>query len=78
LEQIVGASVIDLKPREWGGWGYRGSRRAFGRAAVVLRAGPAIRLDLTDRRTFAVTVDDAATGAGLVNDLRARIGGVGR
>lgn len=56
------------------GWGYRGSRRTFGRAALVLRTGPAIRLDLTDNRTFAVTVDDAATGAGLLNDLRARAG----
>jgi len=74
LEQIVGASAIELRPTEWGGWGYRGSRRAFGRAAVVLRAGPAIRLDLTDNKTFAVTVDDAATGAGLLNDLRARTG----
>ena len=74
LEQVINASAIDLRPSEWGGWGYRGSRRAFGRAAVVLRAGPAIRLDLTDNRTFAVTVDDAATGAGWLNDLRDRVG----
>jgi hypothetical protein len=56
---------------EWGGWGYRGSRRAFGRSAVVLRGGGAIRLLLTDGTKFAVTVDDAAAGAGLLTDLLA-------
>ena len=54
---------------QWGGWGYRGSRTAFGRAAVVLRGGDAIRLRLTGGSEFAVTVDDAAAGAALLTDL---------
>ncbi len=74
LERIRRADAIDLKPLAWGGWGYRGSRKVLRRAAVVLRAGDAIRLDLTDGSEFAVTVDDAAAGAGLINDLRARAG----
>jgi hypothetical protein len=41
----------------------------FGAAAVVLRRGPALRLTLRDGKTFLVTVDDAATGAALLNDL---------
>lgn len=41
-----------------------------GRAAVVLRRGPAVRLDLGDGRTFLVTVDDPENGAGVLNDLR--------
>jgi len=71
LSEIRRADAIDLRPMDWGGWGYRGSRRAMGRAAVVLRRGAAIRLDLADGSTFAVTVDDAATAAGVLNDLRA-------
>ncbi len=73
LAEIRRADAIDLRPTEWGGWGYRGSRRAMGRAAIVLRRGAAIRLDLADGSTFAVTVDDAATAAGVLNDLRAGI-----
>ncbi|MGO9672471.1 MAG: hypothetical protein ACLPS1_28540, partial [Streptosporangiaceae bacterium] len=69
LPRITAAERIDLKPMQWGGWGYRGSRTAFGRAAVVLRGGDAIRLRLTDGSEFAVTVDDAATGAALLTDL---------
>jgi lysylphosphatidylglycerol synthetase-like protein (DUF2156 family) len=71
LDQISRAERIDLRPLEWGGWGYRGSRKAFRRAAVVLRSGDAIKLKLTDGSEFAVTVDDAATGAALLAGLLA-------
>jgi len=69
LDDIRRAERVDLAPLQWGGWGYRGSRKAFGRAAVVLRGGDAIKLQLTDGGEFAVTVDDAATGAALLADL---------
>jgi hypothetical protein len=74
LDDIRRAERIDLVPLQWGGWGYRGSRKAFGRAAVVLRGGDAIKLQLTDGGEFAVTVDDAATGAALLADLLAQEG----
>jgi len=50
-------------------FGYRGSLTVFGSAAVALRRGPALSLTLRDHKTFIVTVDDAATGAALLNDL---------
>jgi hypothetical protein len=68
LDRLQRAEPIELRPLDWGGWGYRGSR-ALGRSAVVLRGGEAIRLELADRGEFAVTVDDAVSGAGLLNDL---------
>jgi lysylphosphatidylglycerol synthetase-like protein (DUF2156 family) len=74
LDHVSQAERIDLRPLEWGGWGYRGSRKAFRRAAVVLRSGDAIKLKLTDGSEFAVTVDDAATGAAVLADLLARYG----
>jgi hypothetical protein len=64
LARITGASVIDLRPLKWGGWGYRGSLRLFRKAAVVLRAGEALRLDLVGHGLFVITVDGAADGAG--------------
>jgi hypothetical protein len=72
LDEVASAEAIEIRPAEWGGWGYRGSRRALGRAAVVVRAGPGIRLELTDGSTMAVTVDDAERAAALLNDLLAR------
>jgi hypothetical protein len=46
-----------------------GSLLTFGDVSVVLRGGPALQLTLRDGKTFLVTVDDAATGAALLNDL---------
>ena len=69
LDRIERASSIDVKPMSHGGWGYRGSMALFGKAAVVIRSGPGIQLDLTNGKSFVVTVDDADTGAAVLNDL---------
>jgi len=67
MDRIDKATVIDVRPMEWGGWGYRGSLKLMNQAAVVHRAGPGVRLDLDDGKVFVVTVDDPETPAGLVN-----------
>lgn len=72
VEDIDHASTIDLLPMEWGGWGYRGSVKAMKRAAVVIRKGEAIRLQLKGGREFAVTVNGAAQGASALNALIAQ------
>ena len=69
LSAIDSASVIDVRPTEFGGWGYR---IRPGIRAVVIRAGYGIRIDRTDRPALVVTVDDAGRGAGLINDLASR------
>jgi hypothetical protein len=66
LSRIASAAAVERTPFSFG---YRGSLLLFGAAAVVLRRGPALRLALRDGKTFLVTVDDAATGAALLNDL---------
>ncbi|MGY6502432.1 MAG: hypothetical protein ACXIVQ_16220 [Acidimicrobiales bacterium] len=73
-ERIAVASAVDVVPAEWGGWGYRGSVRLFRHGAVVLRAGPGIRVDLADGRRFAVTIDDPETAAAVLNREVARAG----
>ncbi len=72
VERIASASVIDIRPQDWGGWGYRGTLTLMRQAAVVLRAGPGIRVDLTDGRVFAVTIDEPDTGVALLNAELAR------
>ncbi len=67
VDRIDTASTIDVRPQEWGGWGYRGSLKLTHQAAVVQRAGPGIRLDLKDGKVFVVTVDDPETGVALLN-----------
>jgi hypothetical protein len=66
LSRIESAAAVELRSFSFG---YRGSLLLFGSAAVILRRGPALRLTLRDGKTFVVTVDDAATGAALLNDL---------
>jgi hypothetical protein len=72
LDRVMECARIDVQPRGWGGYGYRGSRMVFRRTAVLLRAGDAIHLDLTDGSEFTVTVNGAAAGARLLADLAAR------
>jgi len=67
IDRIQRASAIDVRPMQWGGWGYRGSLTLMRRAAIVLRAGPGIRLDLTGGKVFVVTMDDPQTPAALLN-----------
>ncbi len=66
LQEVASARPLDLEPSQWGGWGYRVLANG---SAVVLRGGDAIEVRLANGRRFAVTVDDAATGAALLNGL---------
>lgn len=66
LEKIEVAGTEFVDPSRWGGWGYR---MVPDGSAVVIRAGEGIVLRLKNGRRFAVTVDDAATGAGTINGL---------
>jgi hypothetical protein len=72
LADIAAAHAMSLDALAHGGWGYRGGLRLFGKASIVVRSGPAIRLDLLNGQTLFVTVDDASTGARLLNALLER------
>ncbi len=64
IRQSIAASemervdTVSVAPWRWGGWGYRGSMRLLGRAALVTRGGPALRVTLRNGRRFEVTVDE--------------------
>jgi hypothetical protein len=66
LREIAYAEVVDVRPAEWGGWGYRA--RSGGRG-LVLRRGPGVRLELSAGRHFVATARDADRVAGLLNAL---------
>ena len=59
LADIERAEEVEIRPREWGGWGYRGSRTLGKRAAIVLRRGPGIALHLRDGKKLLISIDDA-------------------
>jgi hypothetical protein len=42
------------------------------RTGIIMRRGPALQVTRTGRRVFVITVDDAATGAALLNTVSAR------
>jgi hypothetical protein len=66
LDRIEQVSTLDVRPTRWGGWGYRGALSVFRQAAVVVRGGPGLRLDLRGGRVFVVTVDEPDPGATLL------------
>ncbi|HEY8453795.1 MAG: DUF1648 domain-containing protein [Micromonosporaceae bacterium] len=70
LDEIEYAEVTEVRPSEWGGWGYR--MRPRGRA-LVLRRGPGVRLALSGGRQFVATTRDPHTVAGLLNTLVERV-----
>ena len=71
LDEVESAEVIDVQPlADFGGWGYRID--LLGRVGIVVRAGEAILVRRTGGRQVVVTVDDAATGAALLNTLADR------
>ncbi|MEI3847301.1 MULTISPECIES: DUF1648 domain-containing protein [unclassified Microbacterium] len=71
LGDIESAARVDVNPMgEFGGWGLRLS--TGGRFGVVLRAGEAIEVLRRSGTRFVVTVDDAATGAALLEALVSR------
>ncbi|MDE0545789.1 DUF1648 domain-containing protein [Microbacterium sp. C7(2022)] len=62
--------VIEVNPMgEFGGWGVRA---APGRLGVVLRSGEAIKVTRRGGKSLLVTVDDAATGAALLESYARR------
>ncbi|MFI6859793.1 DUF1648 domain-containing protein [Streptomyces sp. NPDC050421] len=67
LDRIETAVSRDINPlTEYGGWGYR---IRPGRTGVMIRSGEGIVARLAGGRDFAVTVDDSATAAALLNTL---------
>lgn len=66
LDRIERATSREAAALTLGGWGYR---IHGGGSALVFRSGDALFLTLTTGREFAVTVDDAATAAALLNTL---------
>jgi hypothetical protein len=69
LADIRSARRLDISPMKHGGWGYRGSLTVFGKAAAIVRGGDGLEVELDGNRTLIVSTDDAATAAGLLNDL---------
>ncbi|MER6788879.1 DUF1648 domain-containing protein [Streptomyces sp. NPDC000658] len=70
LESLTGASHRHVDALgDFGGWGYR---VRSGGSGVILRSGPTLVVRRAGGREFAVTVDDPATAAALLNALIAR------
>lgn len=68
LDRIRTVESTELRPSEWGGWGYRVMP---GRSAVILRGGEGLVVTTTDDKQFAITLDDADTPAALLIALSA-------
>lgn len=71
IADVASASAVEVTAMgEFGGWGLR--KALDGRFGVILRSGPAIEVARTSGRRYVVTVDDAATGAALLEAFAQR------
>lgn len=71
LDEVLQAEVGTVSPMgDFGGWGYRVGRD--GTVGIVVRSGEALEVRRTGGRNLVITVDDAATGAALLNTLADR------
>jgi hypothetical protein len=71
LSDIRKVTVVDINPgRDFGGWGWRWAPE--GRTGIIVKSGPGIEVTRENGKRFVVTVDDAATGAGVLAALVAR------
>lgn len=73
VRRIVWANVekveyVDVRPMEWGGWGYK-VNLAKHSSAVVVRAGEGLKLTLANGRVFVVTVDGAKKGLEIIRGI---------
>lgn len=66
LDTVESAWAEELKATEVGGWGFRGLP---GRATIMVRGGECLVLRYRSGGRLAISVDDAAHGASLVNAL---------
>ncbi|WP_140425610.1 hypothetical protein [Cryobacterium sp. N19] len=67
LAAIDVVEAAELRPTEWGGWGYR---IMPGRSALILRKGPGLIVTTTNKKQFAISLDDPETPAALLATLR--------
>ena len=71
LAEVERAGTTDVVPLgEFGGFGLRWGRG--GRLGIITRSGEALEVQRRDGRAIVVTVDDAATAAGVLTALAAR------
>lgn len=66
IGSISHAEIETVNPMAYGGWGYR---LRPGVRAIITRGGGALRLVREDKADLVLTVDDAVTGAGLINSM---------
>lgn len=69
LERVKSARAVDIKAREWGGWGYR---IMPGRTAVVVSGTRGILVERDNGTHFAVTVPSPELPAALLTTLATR------
>lgn len=60
---VTDVSVMDMRPGDWGGWGWRFGPRG---QALFFRSGEGLRIERTKGSAFHVSVDDASRGAALI------------
>ncbi len=56
---VVSVRVVNVRPRDWGGWGFRWKPKSIG---IVMRKQPGLRFDFANNRSLTMTLNNVDEG----------------
>lgn len=63
---VVSVRVVNVRPRDWGGWGFRWKPKSIG---IVMRKQPGLRFDFASNRSLTMTLDNADEGIEIIKQV---------
>lgn len=63
---VVSVRVVSVRPRDWGGWGFRWKPKSVG---IVMRKQRGLRFDFANNRSLTITLDDVDEGIDIIKQV---------
>ena len=63
---VVSVRVVLVRPRDWGGWGFRWKPKSIG---IVMRKQQGLRFDFANNRSLTMTLDNVDEGFDVIKKV---------
>jgi hypothetical protein len=63
---VVSVRVVNVRPRDWGGWGFRWKPGSVG---IVMRKQKGIRFDFANNKSLIMTLDNVDEGIDVIKEV---------
>ncbi len=64
--QVVSVREVNVRPRDWGGWGFRWKPKSIG---IVMRKQPGLRFDFANNRSLTMTLNNVDEGIEVIKKV---------